>query len=193
MTEMSVERCDSICAYVLPYHSISLHTHFGKSGKCRLEQTATTSSILCRRHGPIWPKLEQHGVSSPKCRDMLVTFPAKPDIPSLGNCFLCVSNNLGKYVLYSSALRLRASWRTSLALLFGGQCMLPFLMADKTVDADERRSKTRMQRFVYAQQDTEDGPLKIIPPKDSMWYKFYVRNFYINQDAKLAKAFHKLP
>jgi hypothetical protein len=50
-----------------------------------------------------------------------------------------------------------------------------------------------MQRFVYARRDTEDGPLEIIPPEDSMWYKFYVRNFYINQDAKLAKAFHKLP
>ena len=55
---------DSICAYVLPYHSIFLHTHLGKSGKCRLEptQTATTSSILCRQQGPIWPKLERHVV-----------------------------------------------------------------------------------------------------------------------------------
>ena len=72
--------CDSICAYVLPYHSIFLHTHFGKSGKCRLEptQTATTSSILCRRHGPIWPKLERHVVSSLTCRDMSATFPPKP-------------------------------------------------------------------------------------------------------------------
>jgi hypothetical protein len=54
------------CAYVLPYHSIFLHTHFRKSGKCRLvpTQTATTSLILCRRHGPIWPKLERHGVSN---------------------------------------------------------------------------------------------------------------------------------
>jgi hypothetical protein len=71
--------CDSICAYVLPYHSIFLHTHFGKSGKCRLKptQTATTSSILCRRHGPIWPKLEWHVVSWPTCCDMLATFPAK--------------------------------------------------------------------------------------------------------------------
>ena len=71
--------------------------------------------------------------------------------------------------------------------------MLPFLKADNAVDADEPWSKTRMQRFVYARRDTEDGPLEIIPPEDSMWYKFYVRNFYINQDAKLAKAFHKLP
>ena len=46
-----------------------------------------------------------------------------------------------------------------------------------------------MQHFVYAQQDTEDGPLEIILPEDSMWYKFYIRNFYINQDAKLVKVF----
>ena len=40
--------CDSICAYVLPYHSIFQHTHLGKSGKCRLKptQTAMTSSML---------------------------------------------------------------------------------------------------------------------------------------------------
>jgi hypothetical protein len=46
-----------------------------------------------------------------------------------------------------------------------------------------------MQRFVYARRDTEDGPLEIIPPEESMWYTFYVRNFYITQDTKLAKAF----
>ena len=44
-----------------------------------------------------------------------------PVIPSLGDCFPCGSIDLGKYVLYSSALRQRASWRTSLALSFGGQ------------------------------------------------------------------------
>ena len=77
MTEMSVE---SICAYVPQYHSIFLHTNSEKSSKCRLEptQTPTTSKKLCRRHGPIWPKLERHGVSSATCRDMSATFPAKP-------------------------------------------------------------------------------------------------------------------
>jgi hypothetical protein len=123
-----------------------------------------------------------------------VSLQALPVIPpSLGNCFSCGSINLGKYVLYSSALRQRASWRTSLALSFGGQGILLFLMvdnADNAVDADARLvSKTRTQRFVYARRDTEDGPLEIIPPQDSMWYKFYVCNFYINQDAKIANAF----
>ena len=68
---------------------------------------------------------------------------------------------------------------------------MPFFLADNAVDADARLvSKTQTQRFVYARRDTEDGPLEIIPPEDSMWYKFYVRNFYINQDVKLVKAFH---
>jgi hypothetical protein len=35
----------------------------------------------------------------------------------------------------------------------------------------------------------EDGPLEILPPEQSLWYKFYVRNHYINKDAKLQKAF----
>jgi hypothetical protein len=68
--QMSIEsmmwvRYGSICAYVLPYHSIFLHAHFRKSGKCWLKptQTATTSSISCWRHGPIWPKLEQNVMS----------------------------------------------------------------------------------------------------------------------------------
>jgi hypothetical protein len=65
---------------------------------------------------------------------------------------------------------------------------LPF--ADNTVNADAHREpKTRTQRFVYARRDTEDGLLEIIQPEESLWYKLYVRNFFITQDAKLAKAF----
>jgi hypothetical protein len=65
--------------------------------------------------------------------------------------------------------------------------MLPF--ADNSVNAVNREPKTRTQRFVYARRDTMDGPLEIIPPEESCWYKFYVRNFYITEDTKLAKAF----
>jgi hypothetical protein len=118
-----------------------------------------------------------------------ISLRAPPVIPSR-NCFPCGSINLGKYVLYSSALRQRACWHTSLSISFGGPGMLPFLMANNAVDADAHRvPKTQTQRFVYAQQDMEDGPLEIFPPEESMWYTFYVRNVYINQDAKLAKAF----
>jgi len=38
-------------------------------------------------------------------------------------------------------------------------------------------------------QDTEDGPLEIIHPEESLWNKFYIHNFFITQDAKLVKAF----
>ncbi len=34
-----------------------------------------------------------------------------------------------------------------------------------------------------------DGPLEIITPEKSMWYCFYFCNFYIDEDAKLQKAF----
>ncbi len=68
--------------------------------------------------------------------------------------------------------------------------MSPFLMDNNAGNtAAPRVPKTCMQHFIYAWRDTEDGPLEIIPPEDSMWYKFYVRNFYINEDAKLGKAF----
>ena len=68
--------------------------------------------------------------------------------------------------------------------------MSPFLMDNNAGNtAAPRVPKTCMQHFIYAWRDTEDGPLEIIPPEDSMWYKFYVRNFYINEDAKLVKAF----
>jgi hypothetical protein len=62
---------------------------------------------------------------------------APPAIPSLGDCFPRGSIDLCKYVLYSSALRQRARWRTSLALSFGGHGTLPF--ADNAVNADARR------------------------------------------------------
>jgi hypothetical protein len=82
MRALSACECNSICVYVPPYHhSIFLHTNSEKSSKCRLEptQTPTTSKKLCRRYGPIWPKLKRHGVSSATCRDMSATFPAKVD------------------------------------------------------------------------------------------------------------------
>jgi len=48
---------------------------------------------------------------------------------------------------------------------------LPF--ADNAVNADAHREpKTQTKRFVYARRDTEDVPLEIIPPEESMWYKF---------------------
>jgi hypothetical protein len=40
-----------------------------------------------------------------------------------------------------------------------------------------KAKKKRAPRGVLAQKDTEDGPLEIIWPEDSLWYKAYVRIF----------------
>ena len=63
--------------------------------------------------------------------------------------------------------------------------------ADNDTDASvdlPKEKKTRTQHYIYARRDTEDGPLEIIPPQESLWYRFYVQNFYINEDVKLQKA-----
>ncbi len=52
-----------------------------------------------------------------------------------------------------------------------------------------KEKKTQTWCYIYAHRDTEDGPLEIIPPQELLWYRFYVRNFYIYEDEKLQKAF----
>ena len=80
---------------------------------------------------------------------------SRPVIPSLGDYFPCGSIDLGKYVLFSSALRQRARWRTSLAMLFGGQGMLPFLMTDNAVDTDAHRVSKRKRSILSMRGGTQ--------------------------------------
>jgi hypothetical protein len=108
-------------------------------------------------------------------------------MPSLSDCFPFGSVNLGKYVVYSTALRQRARWHTSLAMTLGELGTSSFLM-DNMADVS-RVKRTQMQLYVYAHRGSVDGPLEIIPPKESMWYCFYVCNFHIDKDVKLQKAF----
>jgi hypothetical protein len=87
---------------------------------------------------------------------------APPSMPSVGNCFPCVTVNLGKYVLYSSALSWQARWRTSLAMSFGGAGVSSFLMEnivnnDNACDFRPKEKKTQTQHYIYACRDTEDG------------------------------------
>jgi hypothetical protein len=89
-------------------------------------------------------------------------------MPSLGKFFPCVSVDLDKYVLYSSALSQQACWRTSLVMLFGGAGVSSFLMENIADNDNEcgfghKEKKTRTQHYIYARRDTEDGPLEIIP------------------------------
>jgi hypothetical protein len=85
-------------------------------------------------------QLKMRSMSPPAASSSLplpICYRSPPVIPCIGDCFPCGSINLGKYVLYSSALRQRARWHTSLALLFDGHGTLPF--ADNSVNADARR------------------------------------------------------
>ena len=33
-----------------------------------------------------------------------------------------------------------------------------------------KEKKTRIQQYIYARRDTEDGPLEIIPPTELLWF-----------------------
>jgi hypothetical protein len=95
-----------------------------------------------------------------------VGYLALPAIPSLGDCFPCGSVDIGKYLLYSSALSQRACWCTSLVISLGGAGVLSSYTKDNNniFGFLPKEKKTRTQRYIYARRDTEDGPLEIIPP-----------------------------
>ncbi len=121
-----------------------------------------------------------------------VGYLAPPAIPSLGDCFPYCSVDIGKYLLYSSALSQRARWRTSLVISLGGAgvCCCCLRKITTTFGGGlPKEKKTRIQWYIYARRDTEDGPLEIISPAKLLWFRFYVRNLYINKDTKLQKAF----
>jgi hypothetical protein len=123
-------QCRWGCLYSITYYNINI--------------CPTLSKIIQLKMSSMFPPAASSSLPLPS------SMRAPPVIPSLGDCFPCGSIDLGKYILYSSALRQRARWRTSLALLFGGHGTLPF--ADNsvnTVNADVREPKSRTQRFVY--------------------------------------------
>jgi hypothetical protein len=52
--------------------------------------------------------------------------------------------------------------------------------------------KKRAPRGVLARKDTEDGPLEIILPEDSLWYKAYISNFLmLEPESSMAKKFRE--
>ena len=52
--------------------------------------------------------------------------------------------------------------------------------------------KKRAPRGVLARKDTEDGPLEIFLPEDSLWYKAYVSNFLmLEPESSMAKKFRE--
>jgi hypothetical protein len=53
--------------------------------------------------------------------------------------------------------------------------------------AQEHRKRALM--VVYARKDSEDGPLVVIPPSESLWYKMYVENYYLSKSVCMQEKF----
>ncbi len=179
-----------VAAILLGLSDLSiLYNYLAKNsyGQFTSNNSPSLSNIHARMSSPLPPR----ATSSLTLPGHLL---APPALPSLGDCFPCGSIDLGKYFLYSSALSRRARWGTSLAMSLGGAGESLFGIGyfaanDDASDFRQKEKKTRMQHYIYAWRDTEDGPLEIIPLQESLWYHFYVQNFYINEDVKLQKAF----
>ena len=76
----------------------------------------------------------------------MVGYLAPPAIPSLDDCFPCYSFDIGKYLLYSSALSQRARWRSSLVISLGGAGVLSSFTGDND-DIGGFYQKKRKQEF----------------------------------------------
>jgi hypothetical protein len=185
-------RLMAVAAILLGLSKLSnLYKHCAKNSYCQFSSFHHCLNIILihARMSSLFPPRAKSSLNLP------VQSLAPPALPSLVDCFPCGSVDLGKYYLYSSALSRRACWRTLLAMLLGGAGESSFgkgYAADNETDASaflSKEKKTRMQRYIYARRDTEDGPLEIITPQESLWYRFYVKNYYINEDVKLQKAF----
>ena len=123
---------------------------------------------------------------------------APPALPLLGDCFPLGSVNLGKCYLYSSALSRRAHWRTLLAMLLGCAGELSFgigYIANDDVDTSDfqpKKKKMQTQCYIYARRDTEDGPLEIIPPQESLWYWFSCQKLLHQRRCKTSEGISSL-
>ena len=97
--------------------------------------------------------------------------------------------NIEKYRLYRQSADAAFRWRSSVAM--DGE--LNTHRIDRMVAAPLPKAKLkRAPRGVLARKDTEDGPLEIIWPEDSLWYKAYVRNFLMLEPKSfMAKKFRE--
>jgi hypothetical protein len=87
--------------------------------------------------------------------------------------------NIEKYRLCRQSAAAAFWWRSLVAKdsLLDGE--LNTHRVDHMVAAPPPTAKKKHPpRGVLARKDTEDGPLEIILPEDSLWYKAYVSNFF---------------
>jgi hypothetical protein len=99
--------------------------------------------------------------------------------------------NIEKYRLYRQSADAAFRWRSSVAMDGELNTHRVDRMVAAPLPAKKAKSK-RGPRGVLARKDTEDGPLEIIWPEDSLWYKAYVRNFLMLEPKSfMAKKFRE--
>jgi hypothetical protein len=98
--------------------------------------------------------------------------------------------DLQKYHYYSALLSARARWQMSTAMdLVNGKCGGESLLFGEANIAAPMK-KTRAKKCVYGQKGTEDAPIEVIQPEQSLWYQMYVVNFcLLEEDSSEALKF----
>ena len=129
--------------------------------------------------------------SSPQFAAALAVPPAQM---SLSRCLSSDGTiNIEKYRLYRQSTAAAFLQRLSVAMdsLLDGE--LNTHRVDRMVAAPPPTAKKKCApRGVLARKDTEDGPLEIILPEDSLWYKAYVSNFLmLEPESSMVKKFRE--
>ncbi len=114
-------------------------------------------------------------------------------LPSQSSIVTCLSPDgtfdVDKYWQYAASLLSRAQGRSAAILsnmVGGGETHTSFVGQEST----SYFVKSRARRCVLGCKDTKDGPLCVITPEESGWYRAYVCNFLLDEaDLFMAKKF----
>ena len=60
---------------------------------------------------------------------------------------------------------------------------------DDVVPGPPPEPRRRAPRMILARRDSESGPLVVIPPEESLWYRIYVNNHFILENSRLRAKF----
>ncbi len=100
--------------------------------------------------------------------------------------------NIEKYRLYRQSADAAFCWRSPVAMAMDGELNTHRVDRTMVLAPPPKAKLKRAPRGVLGRKDTEDGPLEIIAPEDSLWYKAYVRNFLMLEPKSfMAKKFRE--
>ena len=85
--------------------------------------------------------------------------------------------------------RARGPSEAILSTMFGGS-KSHAASVEQQQQSNDASVESRRSRCVLGRKDTEDGPLCVITPEESGWYRAYVNNFLLDEaDSFKAKKF----